>query len=472
MKAVLDWAHAQQRDADHKRNAELSAEIHSGQVAMAHRLVMAEAGRLMFVRGLGWHVWNGSIWERDMNGAPNRLLHKVIARELRRVAGDKQATRTVQRCETAGAIDGILKIASTLEAFAVRINDLDADPYLLACANGTLDLRTLELRPSDPADRITRQARGAYVPGSAGATWTPFLARVLPDADVRDYLGRVVGVALLGKVKEHVLPILTGTGANGKGTFDRAVGFALGSYAGTAEPDLLMPRAGAHPTGQMALLGLRWCVVSESNENRRMDEAVMKRLTGGDDITARYMGKDFVTFKPSHTVALITNHLPKVHGDDRAVFRRARVIPFDVVIPEAERNNELDEQLELEADAILTWAVEGYRSYLSDGMKTPGKVMVATEAYRVENDAVARWMEEACHVSPGNPGLATETATLHRSYTRWAQTEGADPMSARALGQALDRVGFPTAKGTGGRRYRKGITPIVEQYDTNDAVLP
>lgn len=464
--AVMAWARRRLEADDHRRHAEL----HTGQISMAHHLAAAEAGRLMFVRGIGWHVWNDSVWEPDRDGAPNRAVQRVIADQIREAAGDKQRLREIARVESAAGIDGILRIASTLASIAVPIDDLDVDPYLLAIGNGTLDLRTLEIRQSNPADRMTKQARGSYLPGEArSANWLPFLGRVLPDVEVRDYLQRVVGVALLGVVKEHILPILTGTGANGKGTFDRAIGFALGGYAGTAEPDLLMPRAGAHPTGQMALRGLRWCVVSESNEDRRMDEAVMKRLTGGDEITARYMGKDFVTFKPSHTVALITNHLPKVRGDDVAVFRRARVIPFDVVIPEQERNVDLDELLEAEADAILTWAVEGYRAYLEKGMATPDKVMVATEEYRVENDAVSRWMDDACTIVPGNAALATELSVLHRSYSKWTQREAAEQLSSVALGKALDRLGFPSKKGTGGRRRRLGIAPIAEQYNHEEA---
>ena len=191
-------------------------------------------------------------------------------------------------------------------------------------------------------------------------------------------------MARLGKVAEHILPILTGTGANGKGTFYKAMLWALGDHGSTVEPDLLMHRQGAHPTGEMDLLGRRLVVVSESERDRRLAEATMKRLTGGDTIRAPRMRQDFVEFKPSHTPLLITNHLPKVSGDDPAIWRRLRVVPFTVEIPAAERDPHLDERLQAEADAVLAWAIAGWVDYRERGLDEPQAVLVATDDYQRE----------------------------------------------------------------------------------------
>ncbi len=180
--------------------------------------------------------------------------------------------------------------------FAATVADLDADPYLLNVANGTLDLRTGQVRDHDPADRCSKVTAAAYRPEVDGAGWRAFLHRVLPDPEVRGFLQRLTGVALLGRVVEHVLPIATGVGANGKGVFTRSVEHALGDYASTAEADLFMSREGAHPTGEMDLLGRRWVTVSETDHGRRLAEATMKRLTGGDTVKARRMRQDFVEF--------------------------------------------------------------------------------------------------------------------------------------------------------------------------------
>ena len=245
-----------------------------------------------------------------------------------------------------------------------------------------------------------RCAGGAYRPDAQTPIWNAFLVRVLPDEAVRGFVQRLAGLALLGEVREHILPIFTGLGANGKGTFYKAVLHALGDYAATADPDLFMHRDGAHPTGQMDLLGKRLVVVSESDEGRSLAEATVKRLTGGDPIKARHMRRDFVEFMPSHLPILVTNHLPKVSGDDPAIWRRLRVVPFDVVIPDAEQDKNLDAHLQLEADGILTWAIAGLRDYLDRGLDEPDSVRAATDAYHTNSDAVGQFINDQCHQSP------------------------------------------------------------------------
>jgi len=272
---------------------------------------------------------------------------------------------------------------------------------------------------------------------------------------VREFLQRLAGVGLLGVVVEHVLGILTGVGRNGKGVFYGAYGHALGDYATIAEPDLFMHREGAHPTGEMDLRGVRWAVVSENDRGRRMAEATMKRLTGGDEIKARRMRQDFVRFKPSHTPILVTNHLPVVAGDDPALWARMRVVPFAVVIPPEERDTHLEERLQLEADAILSWAVAGYRDYLDrSGLAEPEAVKVATDDYRRDSDAVRRFVDECC--TP-NPHMWLTTGDAYARWSRWSAVDGAEPMSRKAFGQALDRLGYPAGSAVNGKRPRRGI---------------
>jgi len=442
--------------------------VHRGQVRIAYRFAAKFGGRLMFVPKIGWHVWDGTRWALDERGAATRAVLATLRKALADSIGDDSGLREdVRKCEGAAGIRGVLDIAGNLEPFVVSADELDADPYLLNVANGTLDLRTRELRAHDPADRITKITRAAYRPGETGSgAWSAFLAQVLPDRDVQAFLQRLIGVALLGKVIEHVLPIMTGTGANGKGVTYGALLHALGDYAAPAEPELFMAREGAHPTGQMDLFGRRLVVVSESDRNRRLSEATMKRLTGGDPIKARYMRQEFVTFTPSHLALLVTNHLPKVSGDDDAIWRRVRVVPFDVVIPEDHQDVHLGESLELEADAVLAWAVDGYADYAAHGLAEPENVRVATEAYRTDSDAVARFMVERCYL---NPNVRAVTADLHNAFTAWAVTDGAEPMSQRAFGHALDRHGYPAAKASSGKRWRAGIELLdADQDATND----
>ncbi|GFG65392.1 hypothetical protein MKUB_28820 [Mycobacterium kubicae] len=229
---------------------------HSGQVRMAYLLAAAYENKLLHVHGIGWHQWDGRRWAADDTGAAHRAVLDVLRRALAESLGDRELRADVRKCESAAGLAGVLEIAAALTVFAATVRDLDADPYLLNTANGTLDLRTQELRPHNPADRITKVCRGAYHPEAAQpAVWEAFLARVLPDGAVRGFVQRLAGLALLGEVREHILPIFTGTGRNGKGTLYKALLYALDDYGHVAEPDLFMHREGAHPTGQMDLWG-------------------------------------------------------------------------------------------------------------------------------------------------------------------------------------------------------------------------
>lgn len=440
---------------------------HRGQARMAYRLARQYAGRLLHVHGLGWHVYDGRRWVEDYRGEAKRAVLTAL-RDALTEATDLDARERdelwsdVRRCESASGVAGVLDLAAALEPFAATVDDLDADPYLLNCANGTLDLHTLALRPHDPANRITKVTGAAFDADARGATWEAFLARVLPDEDVRGFVQRYAGLGLSGRVLAHVLAILIGTGRNGKGVFYGALAAALGDYASTAEPDLFMHRENAHPTGEMDLRGVRWVVVSESDQGRRLAEATVKRLTGGDRIKARRMRQDFVEFTPSHTAALVTNHLPKVSGDDPALWARLRVVPFDVVIPKAEQDPRLGEKLELEADAVLSWAVAGWQEYQRRGLDEPAAVIAATERYQADADALGRFVAECCIV---NPHMFATVADLFARWTRWAADDGTEPGSKRAFGEAMDRRGHPVTRGTGGTRIRRGIGLVDEDAE-------
>lgn len=445
---------------------------HTAHLGMAIMFAEKFVNELIFVHGIGWHFWDEKRWAPDRSGVAMRKLHALLKSEWEaayRLPKKERMKRAaaISRCETAAGMAGVLTAATALAPFSVEVNQLDADPYLLNCANGTYDLSAdgtddpgeAQPRPHNPADLITKVTRAAYSTDAIDIAWTPFLQKVLPDKEIRNYLRRVVGVAVLGKVIEHILVILTGVGSNGKGTFYKALNFAFGDYADMADPELFMDRKGAHPTGDMALLGKRLVVVSESGRDRALDDARMKRLVGGDTIMARLLYHDFVSFEPSHLALFVTNHLPKVAGDDQAVWRRIRVVPYDVVITDEDRDNHLDEKLEAEADAILAWAIAGWRDYRNrdENLCEPPAVLVATKNYRTASDDVGRFLDDEGWCLK-QPTLSTTTGQLFEGYQRWAAQEGADGMALKSFGQALDVKGYPVTKRTSNGRWREGLT--------------
>lgn len=429
---------------------------HRGQARMAYRLAEKYNSKLMYVRGIGWHVWNGRNWAEDEKDYATNAVLETLRRALAdSIGGDKELREDVRKCEQAAGINGVLNIAAALPALRASTDELDADPSLFNCWNGTLDLRTRQLRPHDPADRITHIARGAYDPNAVRTSWEGFLSEILPDPEERAYTQRVFGLAAHGRVREHLFPVLTGSGSNGKGTAYGAIVNALGDYAVIINPELLM--AAGHGSGgpeMMVLRGARLVIGSETEEGRKLDAALMKRLTGGDQLTARPLYQPPVTWTPSHQLVYVTNHLPKVKGNDPAVWRRIRVIPFDVVVPDEQKDETLPERLELAADAVLTWLVEGWFQYEDmRGMNEPETVLRATDAYQTESDALKRFIESECETGPYIHVPARE---LYNAWSAWAVTDGADALNERAFAKELDRLGYERRRTTAGN-VRAGI---------------
>jgi putative DNA primase/helicase len=429
------------------------------ELGYARRLIAAYGARLRYAPAWRkWLVWDSKRWAIDDTGQAARWC-KVIARTLTTEAmavtdDDKRRAlvRLARRGESSAGVAGALTLASTEPEVAVTPDDLDADPFLLNCANGTLDLRTGELREHDPADLLTKIAGAAYQPGTPAPEWAKFLTRVQPDESMRDFLARLTGLALEGRVVEHLLPIHHGQGANGKTTYTDAVLHALGDYADVADPDLLTARTfDAHPTGVADLFGLRLAVLHESDAGRRLAEGTVKRLTGGDRVKARRMREDFWSFDPSHTFVMLTNHKPIIGGTDEGIWRRLRLVPWGVVIPPAERDAELGDKLQLEADAILSWLVAGYRDWHDRGLDEPDQVTKATKAFREESDTLGRFLEQRCLIGPHfNVG----SSDLFAAWSRWCADEGEEPGTQTAFATTLQTKGYDNYTVNGRRRWR------------------
>lgn len=415
------------------------------QLGYANRLVKVFGDDLRYVRAWQqWLYWDGRRWARDATGHAQRRA-KGIARLLTHVAAEcpdagqrKDLKAQARSGETNAFIGGMLTLAGTDEKIAARHNDLDADPYLLNVANGTLDLRTWTLRPHDPADNLTKVAGAAYDPQAPGSVFTGFLERVQPDAAVRSFLARLLGHALEGAVSEHILPIFYGSGANGKSTLAGAVSAALGDYAAPADSGLLTAKSfDAHPTSIADLCGLRLARLDEGDKGRHLGEGTVKRLTGGDELKARRMREDFWSFKPSHTFLLLTNWKPVITGTDEGIWRRICLVPWEVVIPAAERDLGFADRLMTELDYILAWLVAGHADWKAAGMREPSAVTDATSEYRGESDALGRFLGERC-MRLGQ----IRSSEIFTAFQKWCAEEGEESGSQKAFSAALESKGL------------------------------
>lgn len=442
-----------------------------GQTRFAGIFAASRHDRFCYVHGIGWHHWTGTRWAYNKKGEAQQSLIQMLKTMHTQAFGNAARVTEISKMTSDSAQKGILSIASVLPTMAVGPDEIDVDPYLLNCANGTLDLRTLELREHDPADRLTKVTNAAYDPAAKAPTWDAFITEILPDPEVRGFFQRYVGIAVLGLVREHHLAIATGVGANGKSTSVTALLYTLGDYGHMAEPDLFM-KAKASPNSAapalLNLMGRRFVVTQETEEGAPLAVALMKTLVGGDQITARGLYQPVpITFNPSHTALMVTNHLPKVPANDDALWRRLVVIPFDVVIPEEARDPELPEKLKLEADGVLNWIIAGYVDYTDNGgLRPPNKVKAATAKYRTESDDVSRFIEDTCYTAPDAKATRSD---IWSAWIEWAAGAGVPRGQQKDLYDRLVHLGFTEFRTAKARGFR-GLG--IDAVDTDDVFDP
>jgi len=442
---------------------------HGGQVRLAEAFIKDHREHLRHVHGLGWHLWTGSHWKADEERADIRAAMATLKAALRSLdlleSQDRDDLyKDIKRTESASGIEGMLKIAGALRPVSVASSMLDANPYLFNTPDGTVDLRTGEVRDNDRDDLITKAA-GAAIGDQVSEDWDQFIVRILPDPDVREFVQRLLGYGMLGKVTEHVMPIFTGTGANGKGTLRDAVMAAFGDYAIEVDPAILMEsKHERHGAFKMRLRGARLVFCSETEKGRRFAEATMKRLVGGDPIEANLMHKNPITFDPSHLLIMMTNHLPTVSGDDPAVWRRIFVVPFDVVIPEEERDGSLPGRLKASSSAILGWVYQGWQDYQDQGLNPPEAVIARTQEYQQRSDVLARFLEDRTTLSPN----ATEGARgLFNAWQKWCHGSGETASSEVEFAASMAARGFERKRTAAGQVYR-GIMLMSEDKEPAD----
>jgi len=421
----------------------------------AERLVNRHGDDLLYVEAWGrWLVWDGARYRPDDTGeAVRRAKETVKAAYHEADPGDGrpvdgELSKHAIRSQAASRIRDMIFLAKSENGIAARTSDFDREDWLLNCENGTVDLRTGNLREHDRGDRITKMAGTSHDPEAEAPTWTAFVERVLPSETMRRFVQKLCGYALTGDVSEQVLPFLHGTGANGKSTLVNTVLAAMGAYGQQAAPDLLLAKKGTHPTELADLFGARLVASVEVEDGRRMAEGLVKQLTGGERVKARYMRQDFFEFDPTHKVFLVANHKPEIRGTDHAIWRRIKMIPFDVTIPDAEKDERLPEKLRDELPGVLAWMVEGCLLWQQEGLGEPEEVKAATEGYRAEMDVLASFIEDRCVEHERAAALATP---LYREYQNWCEENGEQPVKQTKFGLSLRERGFQKALQSGSR---------------------
>lgn len=425
----------------------------------------------------GWLVWDGKRWAENSGHKVTQLAIKSIER-LRDerntlVSADekKELDKHIRYSSKAAGIKAMLELALTFDQVQIDAKELNARPWLLNTPTGTLDLKRFVLSKHKREDFLTRMIVTEFDVNAECPRWLEFLNTVMDgDQEMVDYLRRAVGYCLTGSTEEQVMFILYGTGRNGKSTFLQVIRELLGDYARQASMDTFMAkRVASNSSDDLAnLRGARMVVASESEENARLSESLVKQITGGGAITARRLYENLMEFVPEFKLWLDSNHKPTIRGTDFGIWRRIRLIPFTVTIPDEKVDPDLIDKLRAEFPGILRWAAQGAKEWQKDGLGHPASMEVATQDYRSEMDTVGRFLSE-CTLSGNSYDFEISTADLYRLYEKWVEDNGEfSKLTKKQLGQKLLERGYqPGRKYTG--RYWKGLKEKpVDYYDLQD----
>jgi putative DNA primase/helicase len=446
----------------------------------SERLVRRFGSNIRHVADQGvWRVWSGKQWVVDRGRLLSRLSKKV-AQELFEEAAAiedsderKKMIAWAMRSETKDRRTAMVDLGATEKDIVTRIEDYDEDPWLFNLQNGTVDLQTQVLRSHSRGDMLSKISPVAYDPEAACPAWESFLNEIMDgDREMIDFLARAAGYSISGDIGIQAMFFLHGDGANGKSVFIEVLRYILGDYAKNASFDtfVVQKNDGRIRNDLAALVGARLVTASESQDGHRLDEAIIKTLTGGDPITTRFLHKEYFTFYPQFKLWMSSNYKPAIRGTDSGIWRRVNMIPFEVTIPEEKRDPQLATKLKAEAPGILNWMLCGLKVYHEQGMMYPAKVREATSQYRESQDVIAQFIAAKCALSPY---AETRFNDLYQAYKLWADNAREYKMPERKFSEALKKRRELTTKRKKGLTWYAGIqlqNPEKQsEVDPNDA---
>jgi putative DNA primase/helicase len=469
-------------------------------VANARRLVRLYTPTLRYVLGLGWILWTGTFWRPDpttdntlATGFVSGLARSIAQEAATLYAAAAEQPSAVERkalyalaedrghwavhSENASVIAGGLKLAK--HDLLLAHADINPNPWLFNCHNGTIDLQTGTFRAHDPADLITHLAPVIYNPKATCPTWEKFLKEVFADdMELVAFLQRAIGWCLTGVVRDRALFFLYGAhGHNGKTTLVEILRDLLGTvgeesfgYARKVDVQTFMRSKNYEDNLRKAaqLPGARFVYSSETDEEHRLNEILIKDMTGGDTIEARRLYREAFTFQPTFKPWMYGNHKPEIRGTDDALWSRVKLVPFEVSF--ADRIDlDLPAKLRRELSGILNWAIAGCKAWQRDGLQTPEKVKAATATYRKEQDTIGQFILERCQT--GEDYMQCKASRLYTGYRSWAEHNGHPVLSQKRFGTYLTAHNYPSddnVTGTGASRKRISLTELPTDDEDND----
>lgn len=423
-----------------------------------------------------WSIWNGRYWQEDVTEHIYFLArHTVrsIPREADLYPDDRlyrgEVLKWATRSEGRERVRAMVEMAQSDPAVAILPDLFDRDPWLLNCQNGTINLRTGVLQEHRRHDYISKLAPVEFDPQASCPAWEKFLDCIFQGRrSLIEYVQRICGYSLTGNTDEHDFYFLYGSGANGKSTLIKTLMSLLGSdYARQASSNALLSRCSESIGEDVAVLqGARLVAAVEMDEGRKLAEGLVKQLTGGDRVRARRLYANSFEFIPTFKLLLASNHKPRISGTDNGIWRRIKMIPFTVAVPEPQQDRHLADKLQAELPGILNWCLDGCREWQQQGLNPPAEVKQATNGYREDSDPISAFLEEC--VTFEDPDARIQAKILYEKYQTWIETTGERPYSMRRFNDCIKEKGYTTMAGKANLKYWKGIGLRREEADWSD----
>lgn len=426
----------------------------------AERIAYEYGHVIKFVNDIGWFIWDGKRWRIDTKKEIERITAKVL-RSLSK-SEDEAEAKWARMCERRNVRMNSIK--DLMPLVPGERQEFDTHKYLLNVENGIVDLKTGKLQQHDRELGLTKITNITFDENAKCPEWLNFLDQIFQgDKELAEYMQRLIGYSLTGEITEQIMVFLIGGGSNGKSTFINIIKDIMGDYGRQAKSDTFIKKKETGANNDIArLVGSRFVSAIESEDGEQLSEAFVKQITGGEPVLARFLRQEFFEFIPEFKVFFTTNHKPVIKGVDEGIWRRIRLIPFNLQLPKEKRDKKLPEKLSLEMPGILNWAIEGCLKWQQSGLNDPQIVMKATGDYKEEMDILGPFMFECCFK---REDVQVEAKDLYEVYTNWCFKNGEHQLKNRAFYRILESQGFKRERGNRNKYYIKGVT-LMDRKDS------
>lgn len=431
-------------------------------VGNAERVVDMYGNRIRNVHS-SWFTWDGKRWKPNGDNDVRNLITDCFRKLAKECIGDedkKHILKHALKCEGASARDNMMK--EMKPRVSAEMSDFDSNKYLLNLENGVLDLKTGILKPHDMSYMMTKISNVSYNKNATCPNWINYLNTTIRDEngntdhELINYLQKLVGYSLTGDTTEQGIYFLFGDGRNGKSVFINVIQKLLGEYSANAETSTFIKTnsSGGANSDIARLCGSRFVASSEIEDGKSLDEQLVKKITGCEPITARFMYKDFFDFVPEFKIVFATNYKPNIKGGDNGIWRRVKLIPFTYVIPKEDVDYYLEDKLLLEMSGILNWALEGCLKWQKERLIEPKRVKDATNNYKEESDPILPFIEEMCF---DNKEAKTTAKKVFEEYKTWCYRNDEEALGKQTFYNKLNSKGFIKKKGPANKDYIFGL---------------